>query len=150
LEFIGKKSLMQWLMLIVYAKSGRNGDEDINPSSILVQNRIDLMLGILKRMGNKDEELATQARFVALLSLLETVFEMPLALILNELGVEDVIKDALLSQTGELGRLYALVLSLEQADQEQAEKLLLAYGLPAEDVWRILDEHLGHPGAIVH
>lgn len=150
LEFIGKKPLMQWLMLIVYAKSGRNGDEDINPSSILVQNRIDLMLGILKRMGNTDEELATQARFVALLSLLETIFEMPLPLILDELGVEDVIKDALLSQVGELGRLYALVLSLEQADQERAEKLLLAYGLPAEDVWRILDEHLGHPGAIVH
>ncbi len=149
LEFIGKKPLMQWLMLIVYAKSGRNGDEDINPSSIVLQNRIDLMLGILKRMGNTDEELATQTRFVALLSLLETVFEMPLPLILNELGVEDVIKDALLNHVGKLGRLYSLVLSLEQAPQESAEKLLLAYGLPSEDVWRILDEHLGHPGAIV-
>ncbi|MBE0499168.1 MAG: hypothetical protein IBX43_08020 [Campylobacterales bacterium] len=141
---------MQWLMLIVYAKSGHNPDEDINPSSILVQNRIDLMLGILKRMGNKDEELATQARFFGLLSLLETIFEMPLPLILDGLGGEDVIKYALLSQVGELGRLYALVLYLKQADQERAEKLLLAYGLPAEDVWRILDEHLGHPEAIVH
>lgn len=150
LEFIGKKPLMQWLMLIVYAKTGRTGKEDINPSSIVLQNRIDLMLGVLKRMGKEDEELRTQARFIALLSLLEKIFEMPLPLILNELGVEDVIKDALLSQSGELGKLYALVLSLEEADQEQAEKLLLAYGLQAEDVWRIIEEHHGHPAAIIH
>ncbi len=151
LEFIGKKPLLQWLMLIVYAKSGRTGDSDINPNSILVQNRIDLMLGILKRMGKKDnEELMMQARFVALLSLLETVFEMPLPMILAELDVEDVIKNALLNNEGELGKLYALVLALEKADQETAEKLLLAYGIKIESIWHILEDHLGHPGEIVH
>ena len=150
LEFIGKKPLMQWLMLIVYAKSGRTGDQDLNPASILVQNRVDLMLGILKRMNKDDEELIMQARFVALLSLLETVFEMPLPLILNELDVEDIIKNALLDNEGELGRLYALVLSLEKSDQETSEKLLLAYGLEVESSSHILEEHLGHPGNIVH
>lgn len=150
LEYIGKKPLMQWLMLIVYAKSGRTGDQDINPSSVIVQNRIDLMLGILKRMKNTDEELIMQARFVALLSLLETVFEMPLPLILAELDVEDVIKNALLEKEGELGRLYALVLALEHSDQETSEKLLLAYGLEVESTWRILEDHLGHPKEIVH
>jgi len=151
LEFIGKKSLMQWLMLIVYAKSGRTGDQDINPSSILVQNRIDLMLGILKRMGKSDDEnLMMQARFVALLSLLETVFEMPLPLILAELDVEEVIRHALINNEGELGRLYALVLALEKSDQETAEKLLLAYGLEVESTWHIIEEHLGHPKEIVH
>ena len=150
LEYIGKKPLMQWLMLIVYAKSGRTGDQDLNPSSIVVQNRVDLMLGILQRMKKNDEKLVMQARFVALLSLLETVFEMPLPLILAELDVEDVIKDALLDNVGELGKLYALVLALEQADQEKSEKLLLAYGLEVESTWQILEEHLGHPEKIVH
>jgi len=150
LQYIGKKPLMQWLMLIVYAKSGRTGDQDINPSSVVVQNRVDLMLGILHRMKKDDEELVMQARFVALLSLLETVFEMPLPLILAELDVEDVIKDALLDNVGELGKLYALVLALEQADQEMSEKLLLAYGLEVESTWHILEEHLGHPEKIVH
>ena len=102
-----------------------------------------LMLGILKRMNKNDEPLITQARFVALFSLLESVFEMPLPLILNELGVEDVIKDALLHQVGELGKLYALTLALEHADKEKAEKLLRAYGLEAEDVWKILEERSG-------
>jgi len=150
LEYIGKKPLMQWLMLIVYAKSGRTGDQDINPSSILVQNRVDLMLGILKRLHKDDDDIMMQARFVALLSLLETVFEMPLPLILSEIDVEDVIKDAILDKAGDLGKLYALVLALEQADQEKAEKLLVAYGLEAENVWHILEDHLGHPGEIVH
>ena len=150
LESIGKKPLMQWLMLIVYSKSGRTSANDINPCSVIVQNRIDLMLGVLKRMKKDDEELLTQARFVALLSLLETVFEMPLPLILNELGIEDVIKDALLNQVGELGRLYALTLSLEKADKEKAEKLLRAYGLEAEDIWQILEERSGHPDPIIH
>ncbi len=150
LERIGKKPLMQWLMLIVYAKSGRTSANDINPSSIVVQNRIDLMLGILKRMNKNDEELLTQARFVALLSLLETVFEMPLPLILDELNVDNVIKDALLYQVGELGKLYALTLSLEKADKGKSEKLLLAYGLEVEDIWHILEEHRGHPEPIVH
>ena len=150
LEFIGKKPLMQWLMLIVYAKSGRTGDQDLNPSSILVQNRVDLMLGILRRLNKDDEELIMQARFVALLSLLETVFEMPLPLILDELDVEEVIKHALLDKEGELGRLYALVLSLEKSDQETSEKLLLAYGLEVESTSHILEEHLGHPDEITH
>ena len=150
LEYIGKKPLLQWLMLIVYAKSGRTGDQDINPSSILVQNRIDLMLGILKRMKKEDEEIMMQARFVALLSLLETVFEMPLPLILSEIDVEDVIKDAILDNAGELGKLYSLVLALEQADQEKSEKLLVAYGLEPESTWHILEEHLGHPEKISH
>ncbi len=150
LESIGKKPLMQWLMLIVYSKSGRTSANDINPCSIAVQNRIDLMLGILKRMNKADEELLDKARFVALLSLLETVFQMPLPLILNEMGVEDVIKDALLYQVGELGKLYALTLSLEKADKEKAEKLLRAYGLEAEDVWQILEERSGHPEPIIH
>lgn len=150
LDRIGKKPLMQWLMLIVYAKSGRTSSNNINPCSIVVQNRIDLMMGILKRMDKDDEELLTQARFVALLSLLETVFEMPLPLILNELGVDDVIKDALLYQVGELGKLYSLTLSLEKADKEKAEKLLLAYGLEAEDIWQILEERSGHPDPIIH
>jgi len=150
LDFIGKKPLMQWLMLIVYAKAGRTGDADINPTSILVQNRIDLMLGVLQRMGKGSEENFTQARFVSLLSLLETVFEMPLTVILDELDAEDVIKNALLSKEGDLGKLYALVLALEKSDKETSEKLLLAYGLPAEDTWHIIEAHLGHPGPIVH
>ncbi len=151
LQYIGKRPLMQWLMLIVYAKSGRAGDDDTNPLSILVQNRIDLMLGILKRTHKgEDEELSMQARFVVLLSLLETVFEMPLPLILEELAVEDNIKNALLNYEGELGRLYTLVLALEQSDQEKSEKLLLAYGLQVESISHILEEHLGHPKAIIH
>ena len=144
LESIGKKQLMQWLMLIVYAKSGHGGDGVKNPSSILVQNRIDLMLGLLERMKKDDENLIMQVRFIALLSLLETVFEMPLPVILVELGVEDVIKDALLNQVGELGRLYTLTLALERADKSTAEKLLQAFGLKAEDISDIIDENIGH------
>ena len=150
LEFIGKRPLMQWLMLIVYAKSGRTGDNNINPSSITVQNRIDIMLGILKRMGKEDQEMIDRVRFTALLSLLETVFEMPLQVILNELDVEDVIKEALLDQTGELGKLYSLTLALEKADNEKAKRLLIAYGFKNEDIWKILEEHSGHPEPIVH
>lgn len=144
LERIGKKALLQWLMLIVYAKSGRTGDNNTNPSSILVQKRIDLMLGILKHMGKEEKELIDRARFTALLSLLETVFEMPLELILQELEIEDVIKDALLDQTGELGKLYSLTLALEKADSEKAKRLLIAYGLKSEDIGEILQQHSGH------
>jgi c-di-GMP-related signal transduction protein len=72
---------------------------------------------------------------------------MPLELILNELDVEDVIKDALLDQTGELGKLYSLTLALEKADNEKAKRLLIAYGFENEDVRKILEEHSGHPEA---
>lgn len=150
LTAVGKKQLSQWLMLIVYAKSGHSDEMDINPTSVVVQTRIDLMLGVLKRMGEEDKEVIERARFIALLSLLETVFEMPLAYVLQELGVEDAIKGALLNKTGKLGKLYALTLSLETARQETAEKLLLAFGLEAEDVWHILEEHCGHPAPIIH
>lgn len=150
LTSVGKKQLSQWLMLIVYAKSGHSDDTEINPTSIVAQTRIDLMLGILKRMGIEDKESIEKARFIALLSLLETVFEMPLAYVLSELGADDEVKDALLNNSGKLGKLYALTLALENAQQKTAEKLLVAFGLAAEDVWHILEEHCGHPAPIIH
>ena len=149
LEAIGKKPLMQWLMLIVYSKSGRKGTDDINPSSVLAQNRIDLMLGILSKLGKTDEDLLNKARFIALLSLLESICGMSLPVILKELDVEDVIKDALLNNTGELGKLYALTVSLEKSDKQMSHKLLLAFGLDIDDIWNILEDHLGHPAELM-
>jgi c-di-GMP-related signal transduction protein len=61
-----------------------------------------------------------------------------------------VIKDALLDQTGELGKLYSLTLALEKASNEKAKRLLIAYGFKNEDIWEILEEHSGHPKPIVH
>jgi len=135
IALVGKQRLLQWLLLIIYSKSGKDIKTSKSPLSLLVQNRIDIMLGLIDIINplNKDE-MKEQARFLALISLLETVFNVPTAYILEKFEVSEVIYAALTSHTGKLGRLFALSLSIERSDFAATQILLKSYKLNIDDI----------------
>ncbi len=139
IELVGKKKLLQWLLMIIYSKSGKDIQTVKSPLSLMVQNRIDIMHGILELVNPPElERLKDQARFIALLSLLESVFNVPMATIMNSIDIEEVIEEALLSRSGKLGRVYAIALALETSDYATAQVLLQSYQLGMEDIKEIL------------
>jgi EAL and modified HD-GYP domain-containing signal transduction protein len=143
IELVGKKNLLQWLLMIIYSKSAKNIKSDKSPLSIMVQNRIDIMLGILEKAQPLEiEKLSEQARLTAMLSLLEALFDVPLAVIFQSFDVDDAVKEALLSHSGKLGRLYALALAIEKQDFAATQVLLKSFNLHIDDISDMLDKSL--------
>lgn len=133
IERFGTGALMQWLLLIIYSKSGAKALDEKNPYAVFAQERIDAMLFLLEIISpDSDEKLTEHARLIALLSLLEGVMNVPIQKIIDTLHPDNVIEDALITHTGLLGRIYAAVLKLEIGDINGAAILLKTYGITSE------------------
>ncbi|HEX5709932.1 MAG TPA: hypothetical protein VFX68_01190 [Sulfuricurvum sp.] len=133
IEGMGKNALMQWLLLIVYSKSGTTATDEINDYTLFSQKRVDLVLKLLTLASkNPSEEQIESARLMALYSLLEGIMNLPMEQILRQLNPNDEIKDALLTSSGLLGRIYAAALKLENNDSVTAFLLLKSYGVTQE------------------
>ena len=143
IEAMGEKQLQQWLIMIIYSKSGKYLKNEKSSQSIHIQKRIDLMLNLLALIKPENNHaLAEQVRFLAFMSLLEATFNVPLASILKNVHVSDDIEEALLTHTGQLGRIYALALSIESSDFAATQVLLKPYNLNIDDLVEVIEQHL--------
>ena len=133
IDRMGKNALTQWLLLIIYSKSGTSSAGTINNYTIFTQKRVDLMLKLLDYASpNPSEERIESARLIALYSLLQELMNLPIEQIVRSLNPNDEIKDALLVHSGLLGRLYIAVLKLENNEVSTAALLLKSYGVSQE------------------
>ncbi len=139
IERMGKNALMQWLLLIIYSKSGTSAEGQINDYTLFAQKRVDLVLTLLRLTSkNPTEKQLEGGRIVALYSLLEAAMNLPMEQILRQFNPSDEIKDALLANVGILGRVYAAVLKLENNDSDTAFLLLKSYGISYESLEELL------------
>jgi EAL and modified HD-GYP domain-containing signal transduction protein len=130
IERMGKNALSQWLLLIIYSKSGMMSIGEANQYSVFAQQRVVSMLKLLHLASpNPSSKLIEDARLIALLSLLEDIMNIPLENTLHEIKPSSNVKDALVNTSGLLGRIYAAVLKLEIGDVITAALLLKTYGV---------------------
>ncbi len=128
LEKLGKGELIQWLMLIIYSKSGTKSLNDKNPYTVFAQNRIDTMVSLLSKLSPEPtEKEIEQTRLIAMFSLLEGLMNVPIERIIEEIKPGNEIEDALITHTGKLGRIYAAALKVENGDINGAAVLLHPY-----------------------
>lgn len=117
LTLVGRIPLGQWLMLMIYAKSVSK--ERRTPLMLMVKNRTELMENILKSIKpDAGSNSLGEAYFVGVLSLIDTVFGVPLESLLEQMNVSDAVKGAILRDEGELGEIFMLVKSIEQFQTE--------------------------------
>ena len=113
---IGRIELAKWLMLMIYSKSVASSFE-ISPLMLMVKNRTELMERILKEIRpDARSNMLGEAYMVGVLSLMDTLFSMPLEEILQNINVSDEVKDALLYDKGLFGDIYKVVRSTEHMD----------------------------------
>jgi len=140
---VGKERLMQWLMMIIYSRSSKKVGTIKSSYSILIQNRIDTMLGILEKIEtDQNEKLKTQARLVAMLSLLENVFDATLETTLKVFDLELAVEVALINRGGVLGTLLAIAIAIEEGNFETMQTLLSQLDLNVEDIEGLLNKSL--------
>lgn len=135
IERFGKSSLMQWLLLLIYSKSGTKAIDEKNSHAVFAQSRIDTMISLLHKI-NPDctEKQLEEVRLIAMLSLLEGLMNIPLEALLQNLHPSQEMEDALITHTGVLGRIYAASMKLESGDMNTAALLLKSYGITPEDI----------------
>lgn len=134
-ERFGKHPLMQWLLLIIYSKSGTKAIDEKNPHSVFAQNRIERMIALLEKITvEPTPHQIQQIEMIALLSLLEGLMNVPLDNLLQILHPNQEIEDALLTHTGMLGRIYAATLKLEIGDINSAAILLKNFGISPDNL----------------
>ncbi len=140
---VGPAKLMQWLMMIIYSRSSKKVDTTKSHYSIMIQNRIDTMQGVLSKVNTQHSaELQEQARLVALLSLLENVFDVEMETTLKAFDLNFEVEGALIGREGLLGNLLAIAIAVEDGNFATMQELLGKLDLKVEDIEDILNKSL--------
>jgi len=121
---LGKKPLKQWLLLIAFSKSIKNEAKiGKNPIIELALNRSKIMSGLAKKLKKSCYD-SHEASFVGVLSLVDALLKVPILTVLDEIKIDEDIKQALLDRKGKLGELLNLVVAIEQFDMPKTDTIL--------------------------
>ncbi len=115
---LGRAQLRRWLLLMMYAAER----SDTNSQSALLQlaaTRGRLMEILAIKDKPNDEEYHERAFMCGILSLLDVVLELPMSSAVDQLTLDDSVKEALLSRMGRLGELLKLVEKKEIDDPDE-------------------------------
>jgi len=143
ITLLGRNSLIQWLMLLLYSKTLSSRMSLENPLILMVKHRTDMMVSLLKMIkANSSSEEKSKAYFVGVFSLMDTLLHMPLEDILNEFHIDDHVKEALFEQKGELGELYSIVLAIEHFETDKIDAFIKKYGLNKAEFEKMMLENI--------
>ena len=135
---IGRIELAKWLMLMIYSKSVASNIE-ISPLMLMVKNRTELMERILKEIRpDAGSNMLGEAYLVGVLSLMDTLFSMPLEEILNNINISDEVKNALLDDEGTFGDIYKVVRSVEDMNINAIVDFEMRYKLAPNKIKNII------------
>jgi EAL and modified HD-GYP domain-containing signal transduction protein len=135
ITLLGPNQLRSWLLLISYANPIKGTKTTANPLFELAQTRANMMQTLCKATypHHCDKNTSELAAFIGLLSLVETLFQTPIDVILHELNVDQDIIDILILQKGDLGLIYQLVCAVELFDTEKIDTLIETLDLSYRD-----------------
>lgn len=117
ITLLGRNTLVQWLMLLLYSKNFGNKTRFQNPLILMVKQRTEIMVNLMKMVKkNSTQAEQSEAYFVGILSLMDTLMNVSLIDVLKDFHVDKAVQDALFDQSGFLGELYSIALAVETFD----------------------------------
>ncbi|MGI4847477.1 MAG: EAL and HDOD domain-containing protein [Janthinobacterium lividum] len=127
---LGRRQLQRWLQILLYATPGKAG-QFTSPLLQLAVTRGKLLELIVAKRNPGQRSLADAAFTVGVMSLMDTLFSMPMAELLSTINVADDVREALLSRRGQFGAMLKL---LELGEQPDAAGSLLLPTLRRLDI----------------
>jgi EAL and modified HD-GYP domain-containing signal transduction protein len=113
---LGRRQLQRWLQIMLYAEPATRGHNQ-TPLLMLATTRGRLMELLAQRLRPGQRTVADIAFTVGIMSLMDVLFGIPMADIVEQIPVSDEVRQALLRRTGFFGELLKLAESIEQADE---------------------------------
>ncbi len=123
LLLIGKKSLKKWLLIIAFSNSDTQSGET-NPLMYSVEMRIALMSHLANALQLKDNSIAEEAPFVAVLSLLDKLIEKTKEDLFKLIQVDTKIEKAVIKHEDTLGKLLELCIAIENFETSKVDAIL--------------------------
>jgi EAL and modified HD-GYP domain-containing signal transduction protein len=127
---VGRRQLQRWLQIMLYAEPGNRGHAQ-TPLLMLASTRARLMELLAARLRPGQRHVADMAFTVGIMSLMDTLFCVPMADLVEQIPVSDEVSNALLKRSGFFGELLRLAESLER--MEEGEDVLPALGELADN-----------------
>ncbi len=120
---LGRRQLQRWLQIMLYAEPGTRGHA-MTPLLMLASTRARLVELLAQRLRPGQRQVADVAFTVGIMSLMDALFSVPMADLVEQIPVSDEVAAALLKRTGFFGELLRLAESLEQMEEGDAMLVL--------------------------
>ncbi|WP_300366003.1 EAL domain-containing protein [Hydrogenimonas sp.] len=134
ITLLGRNQLSQWLLVMLFAKETQR-DNGNHPLVLMVINRTELMVGLLKLIEpNAEKSKQETAYLVGMLSLIHLIFHRPPREILHHLHVSDEIENALFEADGLYGQLLNMVRVIENNDVKKLNQIVMKYNLSPDAI----------------
>lgn len=138
LMVLGRTQLQRWLQIMLYAEPCKKG-HSMTPLLMLATTRGKLLELMAEKLNPKSRSVADTAFTVGIMSLMDSLFKLPMSEILEQIAVVDEVSDALLYRKGRYGDMLKLAEYLERI--EEAGPLLMPtlrkLGLSSEDLYEM-------------
>jgi EAL and modified HD-GYP domain-containing signal transduction protein len=120
-QILGRRQLQRWLQVLLFAN--QTATDFPSPLLQLAAGRGKLM-ELMTEKSSRDAHYQDQAFMTGILSLLDTLLEMPMTEVIGQLHLPDEVRAALVQRNGRLGRLLLIVEALERTDDAEVATLL--------------------------
>lgn len=118
LAYLGEERLKKFVSLVAIANVQENKPEFLYVMSLLRAKFCELLLAKVQKSADKSQGFLT-----GMFSLLDSILDQPLGLIVESIPIDDVIKEALLHHKGILGDILNVSVAYEHADWDTVTTL---------------------------
>jgi len=135
LLLLGRRQLQRWLQILLYANPG-SAAHSLSPLLPLATSRGKLLELISQKLHPENSQLADRAFTVGIMSLMDSLFSLPMEKILEEISVVEEVREALLHRSGFFGDMLTLAEGLERIEEFGAtvSETLQKLGLSSEEL----------------
>ncbi|MBY0239282.1 MAG: EAL domain-containing protein [Burkholderiaceae bacterium] len=134
---LGRRQLQRWLQILLYVKSGPKQEFD-SPLLLMATTRGKMMELMMACLHPGQRTGADIGFTVGIMSLMSTLFSVPMEDILDSVNVLDDVRAALLHRRGEYGDMLSLIEQVERAgDGDDMAALLANLGLAPADLFDV-------------
>jgi EAL and modified HD-GYP domain-containing signal transduction protein len=118
LVVLGRDQLRRWLQIMLYSEPCKHG-QSVMPLLMLAATRGKMLELLAQKLKPGNRNIADTAFTVGIMSLMDTLFSMPMPTILEQVSVIEDVSEALISRKGFYGDLLKLAEYLERIEEAQ-------------------------------
>lgn len=142
LVILGRRQLMRWVQVLLYSHSNLKNAQVLLLMAAVRAKLMDLICSTHAEAEKRHDIYRDRAFTVGILSLTHVLLGMDLVEVLDQIGLDDEIRQALLEHEGFLGHLLTMTEKLEIADFEAVDVLLEDMKVAPRDLNRAQQETL--------
>ncbi|MES2162193.1 MAG: EAL domain-containing protein [Pseudomonadota bacterium] len=113
---LGRRQLQRWLQIMLYAEPSKRG-HSMTPLLMLATTRGRLLELLAGKLRPSQRQAADVAFTVGIMSLMDTLFGIPMAEILSQIPVNEEVSEALMYRGGFFGDLLKLAECIERIEE---------------------------------